>query len=72
MGLATVCMSGVPLVPSGLLCWVSPAFSAFFLVFTSLMLLEKRIDAKFGGRPDYERYKMETSVLVPWPPMRVK
>jgi hypothetical protein len=31
------------------------------------MLLEKRIDSKFGGRPDYERYKRETSVLLLWP-----
>lgn len=72
VGLATVCMSGVTLVPSGLLCWVSPAFSAFFLLFTSLMLLEKRIDAKFGGRADYEKYKLETSVLLLWPPKHVK
>ena len=32
------------------------------------MLLEKRLDAKFGGRPDYEEYKRTTSVLMLWPP----
>ena len=37
---------------------VSPLFSGAFLLFTSLMLLEKRIDSKFGGRPDYERYNL--------------
>jgi len=48
------------------LCFVSPAWSAFFLFFTSLMLLEKRLDGKFGSDPKYIRYKRATSVLVPW------
>ena len=48
---------------------VSPVWSTFFLFFTSLMLLEKRLDAKFGGRDDYERYKRRTSVLLLWPPL---
>jgi len=47
---------------------ISPVWSAFFLFFTSLMLLEKRLDAKFGGKPAYEQYKRSTSVLIPWPP----
>lgn len=47
---------------------ISPLWSSFFLFFTSLMLLEKRLDAKFGGKPAYERYKRETSVFFPWPP----
>ena len=51
-----------------LLCWVSPLWSGAFLVFTSLMLLEKRIDAKFGGQAEYEEYKRNTSVLFLWPP----
>jgi protein-S-isoprenylcysteine O-methyltransferase Ste14 len=32
------------------------------------MLLEKRLDQKFGGKPAYEKYKLETSVFFPWPP----
>ncbi len=47
--------------------FVSPVWSTAFLLFTSLMLLEKRLDAKFGGKPEYEKYKRATSVLVPWP-----
>ncbi|GMH86398.1 hypothetical protein TL16_g10525 [Triparma laevis f. inornata] len=46
--------------------FVSPFWSWFFLVFTSLMLLEKRLDKKFGGKAEYEAYKEGTSVLVPW------
>ena len=47
-------------------CCVYSRWSCFFLVFTSLMLLEKRLDARFEGRPDYDAYKARTSVLVPW------
>ena len=46
---------------------VSPVWSAFFLLFTSLMLLEKRLDGRFGGQPAYEHYKQATSVLLLWP-----
>eukprot|EP01044_Picomonas_judraskeda_P000752 COSAG03_NODE_36_length_17658_cov_56.766900_9_plen_152_part_00 len=51
---------------------ISPLWSSFFLFFTSLMLLEKRLDAKFGGQPAYERYKRETSVFFFWPPPATK
>lgn len=51
-----------------LLALVSPAWSCFFLVFTSLMLLEKRMDAKFEGNAEYAAFKRRTSVLVPWWP----
>lgn len=44
---------------------VSPLWSTFFLVFTSMMLLEKRLDNKFKGRPAYEEYKKQTPVLLP-------
>ena len=70
VGMAMLCMGGVNTWYAAALCWESPFFSAFFLVFTSLMLLEKRIDAKFGGQPRYEDYKRKTSVLVLWPPRR--
>merc|ERR1711907_883668 len=46
-------------------CFVSPVWSWFFLVFTSMMLLEKRMDLKFAGVPGYIRYKETTPVLVP-------
>lgn len=50
---------------------MSALWSPFFLIFTSLMLLEKRLDKRFGGQPEYERYKAVTSVLVPWPPRKI-
>jgi steroid 5-alpha reductase family enzyme len=68
VGMAMLCMGGVDTLWAALLCWESPLFSGAFLLFTSLMLLEKRIDAKFGGQPKYEQYKRTTSVLILWPP----
>jgi len=67
-GLAVVCVGGWPGLNlcSCALAAVSPLWSVFFLVFTSLMLLEKRADKKWGGQPAYEKYKCTTSVLVPW------
>lgn len=50
-----------------ILCIVSPVWSCFFLVFTSLALLEKRLDKKFGGQLAYEQYKQKTSCLLLWP-----
>lgn len=44
---------------------VSPLWSAFFLVFTSLMLLEKRADSKWGKDSKYQTYKKATPVLFP-------
>jgi steroid 5-alpha reductase family enzyme len=44
---------------------VSPVWSCVFLVFTSLMLLEKRADQKWGGIKTYENYKTVTPVLFP-------
>eukprot|EP00937_MAST-01D_sp_MAST-1D-sp2_P002572 g2572.t1 len=68
-GTAVVASGGLRGRPASVaLAFVSPVWSTFFLLFTSLMLLEKRMDAKFGGRPAYERYKRRTSVLVLWPP----
>ena len=68
VGLAIVAAGGVDGGVNTALCFVSPVWSSFFLFFTSLMLLEKRIDAKFGGNPEYEAYKAATSVFVLWPP----
>ena len=73
MGIALVCTVGSLQggFPSLLLCMVSPVWSAFFLIFTSLMLLEKRLDKRFGGNVDYIAYKRRTSVLIPWFPQEV-
>ena len=68
LGIAIVAAAGAPSFAAALIGLVSPAWSAFFLVFTSLMLLEKRLDARFGGNPEYEAYKQRTSVLLLLPP----
>jgi len=68
-GLAIASVGGFPGLyeegPSWMLPFVTPVFSCFFLVFTSLMLLEKRADSKWGGLPAYEAYKRNTPVLFP-------
>ena len=45
---------------------ISPMWSCFFLVFTSLMLLEKRSDAKWGHLEAYRAYRARTPVLFPF------
>ena len=69
LGLALVCASGRPTAYGLLVCLVSPAWSFVFLLFTSLMLLEKRGDARWGGDPGYEAYKAATPVW--WPKLAV-
>ena len=49
-----------------LLCLVSPVWSVFFLFFTSLMLLEKRANAKWGKERDYAEYKQRVPILLPF------
>ena len=68
VGLAMIAANGVATWSAMAIAFVSPVWSAFFLLFTSLMLLEKRLDKKFGGMKAYEQYKAATSVLVLWPP----
>merc|ERR1712087_173396 len=65
-GMAIIAMGGAVNWTRACLALVSPLWSGFFLVFTSLMLLEKRVDAKFAKVPGYDRYKQRTPVLVPW------
>jgi len=48
------------------LCLVSPLWSAFFLFFTSLMLLEKGANEKWGKRKSYKDYKDNTPILLPF------
>jgi steroid 5-alpha reductase family enzyme len=66
-GLAMTCLSGLQGLSLGAcaLTAVTPVWSFFFLVFTSLMLLEKRADAKWGGVARYQEYKRKTPVLFP-------
>lgn len=48
---------------------ISPIFITILLTrISGVPLLEKRADEKWGGQPDYESYKANTSVLVPLPP----
>ena len=44
---------------------VTPVWSFLFLLFTSLMLLEKRADATWGDNPKYKAYKATTPVWLP-------
>ena len=45
---------------------VSPAFVAALLMFVSgVPLSEKKYDAKFGHREDYQRWKRDTPLFVP-------
>jgi steroid 5-alpha reductase family enzyme len=68
LGLSIVSIGGLDGLNShGIaLATVSPIWSFFFLLFTSLMLLEKRADAKWGGQKAYEQYKDRTPLLLPW------
>jgi steroid 5-alpha reductase family enzyme len=66
VGMGLACWGALP-GSTCIVCFVAPIWSWFFLVFTSLSLLEKRLDKKFGGRPDYEQYKRDTSCLILWP-----
>jgi steroid 5-alpha reductase family enzyme len=52
-----------------LLTLVSPVFVAVLLLrISGVPMLERKADARWGGRPDYESYKARTPVLVPRPP----
>ena len=50
---------------------ISPIFVALLLTRVSgIPMLEKRADDKWGGQPEYESYKRDTSILIPLPPRR--
>jgi steroid 5-alpha reductase family enzyme len=61
-GLSLTCMS----MGCSPLCLISPIWSALFLFFTSLMLLEKRADLKFRDKKGYSAYKKKTPILLPF------
>ena len=46
---------------------ISPIFVILLLTLLSgIPMLEKSADKKWGGQEDYEEYKKNTSVLIPW------
>ncbi len=48
---------------------ISPVFVTLLLTrISGVPLLEAKADRKWGGQPDYEAYKANTSVLIPLPP----
>jgi len=48
------------------LCYVSPAFVTFLLLKVSgVPLSEKKYDAKFGDRKDYQEWKRNTPKFFP-------
>ena len=66
LGVSLLCVGGTAApYRTWLLCLVSPAWSFLFLLFTSLMLLEKRSDSKWGQYKAYNAYKAATPVLFP-------
>lgn len=67
LGLSLTCVGGCTNVSlrSLAVCLVSPLWSCMFLVFTSLMLLEKRADNRWGHAKAYQQYKLRTPVLFP-------
>jgi steroid 5-alpha reductase family enzyme len=49
----------------------SPLFVALLVTKVSgVPLLEAAADKKWGGSPIYEQYKIQTNVLIPWPPRK--
>lgn len=65
LGLAIICSQGAGTYSQLLLVIISPIWSLVFLVFTSLMLLEKRGDATWGKSKKWQEYKASTPVLFP-------
>jgi len=51
----------------GFLMFLCPVWTATLLcVLSGIPPTEKRADSKFGGKPDYEEYKRNTPVLIPF------
>ena len=65
LGVAIIAMSGEPSFHGVCVCLVTPLWSFVFLLFTSLMLLEKRADQKWGTNTKYLQYKARTPVWLP-------
>ena len=63
-----LCWIGI-YVFAGVWLWglISPLYIIALLVFVSgIPLLEKKADAIWGKNKAYQKYKKETSVLIPW------
>jgi len=67
LGLAVAVIGAIPnpSVAQALLCLVSPVWSGFFLFFTSLMLLEKRGEKRWGEDKGFQAYRNRTPILFP-------
>ena len=66
LGMSLLCMGENPRsMYSVVLSAVTPVWSLFFLLFTSLMLLEKRADARWSNLAAYQEYKRRVPVLFP-------
>ena len=71
LGLALVSMGGMDQMKSMditniAIVLTTPIWSMVFLVFTSLMLLEKKADKKWGRQKAYQNYKQNVPVLFPF------
>ncbi|KAI9920074.1 hypothetical protein PsorP6_015650 [Peronosclerospora sorghi] len=69
------CVSVHTLETRALKAWavLSPTFVAFLLLFVSgIPLLEKQADERWGETKAYQKYKAETSLLIPLPKRKVK
>lgn len=63
-----LCWIGI-YVFAGVWLWglISPLYIILLLLFVSgIPLLEKKADKKWGKDKDYQKYKKETSILIPW------
>jgi steroid 5-alpha reductase family enzyme len=50
---------------------ISPIFVALLITqLSGVPILEEKADEKWGGQEDYEAYKENTPVLIPWPPQQ--
>ena len=65
LGIAIIAMSRQFSAYSVGVCLVTPLWSFVFLLFTSLMLLEKRADARWASDSEYLNYKATTNVWLP-------
>ncbi len=55
-------------LPNGIITIIGPLTITSLILFVSgVPLLEK----KYAGRPDFEKYKQETSVFIPLPPKKI-
>jgi steroid 5-alpha reductase family enzyme len=54
-----------------LLTLISPVWVVIQLTLISgVPMLEKKADERWGSRDDYQKYKQNTPILVPWPPKK--